>query len=127
MMTNEHRDDEGRIISFEVTNIGRARARRVIERRFPSAIVKHQRGDEFAVLLLNGRTFILTEPWGDNSRYLVHEREPKSSVELEMLRCAFEDFQPSAIFSGSPFFIVFLSVAAGLIGLIVGIIWILQH
>ena len=92
MTTHEYRDRDGRVISFEIRNIGRSRATRVIESTFPCAIVKRYHSDAFAEIDLNGKCFLLNEPWGDNSRYIIHQEPPGPSTELEELRHAFEQF-----------------------------------
>lgn len=110
----EYRDADDKLISFEIRNIGRSRAVRFIERALPSATVERQRSDDFAKIKINSRHFIINEPWGDNSRYIIHQQPPEASAELEELRRAFEQYQPSWIFSGDrPFTLVVL--AAGIL------------
>lgn len=85
---------EGQIVSFEISNIGRSRVCRFIDRTIPSANVNRQQSDDFCTFQLNGRRFVISEPWSDSSRYLIHEETPQPSVELETLRSAFENYRP---------------------------------
>ena len=64
---------------------------------------------------MNGRTFIITEPWGDNSRYTIHQRPVEPSPELDAIREAFARYCPSPLFSGGRSFTLFLLSAAALI------------
>jgi len=118
MKIYEHRKSD-QLVSFEIRNVGRSRACGIVQHLFPSTVVNRQRGDEFATFQLNGRTFVVEEPFGDNSRYLVHEQPPQPSAELEALRSAFAAHSASPIFSGDKSFRVIIEVlmliAAGVV------------
>lgn len=114
----EHRKS-GELISFEVRNVGRARARRIVQELFPGVAVREQRGDEFASFELNDKRFVLEEPFGDNSRYLIYQQPPQPSTELEAIRTALERYRVSWIFSGDRSF-RFILVALAL--LVAGIV-----
>lgn len=122
MTTHEYRDRDGRVISFEIRNIGRSRATRVIESAFPRANMKRSHSEVFAEIDLNGRHFVVNEPWGDNSRYIIHQQPPEPSTELDELRHAFEQYQPSWIFSGDRSFKLLMLVFGGLFILIAVVI-----
>lgn len=100
----DYLNDEGRITSFEINSIGRSRVLRFIEKAFPSAVVKRQRSEDFGEIDLNGRKFIVNEPWGDNSRYMIHQQPLEPSAELDALRSALEKYRPSWLFSGDRWF-----------------------
>jgi hypothetical protein len=68
MNIHEHRNKNGQMVSFEIRNVGRSRACRIVRELFHSTTVRRQRADEFATFDLNGKTFVLEEPFGDNSR-----------------------------------------------------------
>ena len=127
MKVHDNRNDEGRLMSFEIKNIGRSRVCRFIEKAFPSTVVRRQKSDDFGVFDLNGRTFIVTEPWGDNSRYLFHEEPVEPSTELEMLRRAFDKYRPSWFFSGDRAFSIVIAVFAALFVCIAVTIELLSH
>jgi hypothetical protein len=120
--THEYHDRDGHVISFEIRNIGRSRATRVIESAFPCASVKRSQSDAFAEIDFKGRRFVFNEPWGDSSRYIIHQQPPGSSTELEELRHAFERYRPSLIFSGGRSFKLLMLVFGGLLIVIVFVI-----
>jgi hypothetical protein len=115
----ENRNDEGQFVSFEIRNVGRSRVCRFIEKTFLSSVVSRQRSDDFCVFDLNGRRFVISEPWGDNSRYLIHQDLPQPSTELETLRSAFEKYRPSWTFSGGRSLGIVLVVFAALFACII--------
>lgn len=106
-------------MSFEIKNIGRDRVCRFIEQEFPSTVVRRERSDDFGEFDVNGRTFIITEPWGDNSRYLIHQEPAEPSTELDMLRSTFEKYRPAWAFSSNRTFGVVIAVFAALAACIV--------
>jgi hypothetical protein len=77
---------------------------RFIANAFPSAIVKHQRSENFGEVDLNGRKFIVNEAWGDSSRYMISQQPIEPSAELDALRSALEKYRPSWLFSGDRWF-----------------------
>jgi hypothetical protein len=100
----------GQLVSFEIRNVGRSLACRIVQNLYPSALVKRQRADEFATFTLNGKTFVLEEPFGDNSRYLIYQQPPQPSSELESLKAALEGHRASWFFSGGKSFRVIVGV-----------------
>jgi hypothetical protein len=96
------------LVSFEIRNVGRSRACRIVQNLFPSALVERQSGDEFATFTLNGKTFVIEEPFGDNSRYLIYQQPPQPSAELEALKAAFQGHRASWFFSGDKSFRVMI-------------------
>ena len=87
--------------SFEVDSLlGRHRATRLVSKIPGARILKRPklfswfREDEFCVFELQGRHFCILEPFGDNSRYLVAQKEKEKSPEAFMLvRRAFLNYQ----------------------------------
>jgi len=126
MKIHDNRNDEGQLVSFEIRNVGRSRVCRLIERTLPSTVVRRQRSDDFGVLDLNGRTFVVMEPWGDNSRYLVHQEPPQPSTELETLSSAFAKYRPSWV-SGDRTFSVVVAVLVALCAVIAVAVALLSH
>ncbi len=117
----------GELVSFEICNIGRSRACRVVGTLLPTTTVVPQRGDEFARFELNGRTFVLEEPFGDNSRYLIYQQPPQPSPELEQLRDAFARQRVSWFFSGDKSFRLIVGALVIVLVLIaVGIMFVLH-
>jgi hypothetical protein len=114
MKIYDHHNDAGALVSFEIRNIGRSRACRFIEQAFPQATVRREQSEDFCVFDLNGRMFNINEPWGDNSRYLVHEEPPQPSSELQMLRSSFEGYRYSSALPGSRAFSILMAVFAAL-------------
>ena len=111
MKVYEHHKS-GHLILFEIPNVGRSRACRIVQNLFPSALVKRQSSDEFATFTLNAKTFVLEEPFGDNSRYLVYQQPPHVSAELQALKAAFEGYRASWFFSDDKSFRVIVGVLA---------------
>jgi hypothetical protein len=127
MKIYDNRNDEGHLISFEIRNVGRSRVCRYIERVLPSMVVNRQRSDDFGVFAMNGRTFVVTEPWGDNSRYLIHQEPPQPSMELETLKSAFEKYQPAWAFSGDRSLSIMMAIFAALFVCVVVAVALLAH
>jgi hypothetical protein len=122
MKIYEHRK-ANQLVSFEIGNIGRSRACRIVQKLFPSTVINRQHGDEFCTFRVNGKTFVLEEPFGDNSRYLVYEQPPQPSAELEALKQAFAGYGASWTFSGDKSFRVIMEVLALIIaGVVVAVI-----
>lgn len=96
-------DAEGRIFAFEVSNsfLSRSTACRVA-RDIPGAkLIRAPRifpgEDEFCEFELEGITFVLWEPWGDNSRYWIGPRPERWVPQLAAVRYAFSRWQPFSI------------------------------
>ena len=56
--------------------------------------MRRARSDDFCVFDWNGRTYVINEPWGDSSRYLIHQQPPQASDDLVAIRNAFEKYRP---------------------------------
>ena len=91
------RDGEGRVFAFQVENtyLGRHGACRVA-RRIPGArVVRRQRRfawsnrDDFCEFELGGVTFVIEEPFGDNSRYWVGPVPPEYVPQIAAVRDTF--------------------------------------
>src|SRR5262245_34019463 len=80
----EIRDDQNRVIAFEISNlfISRRRVCRVVERIAGARITTRpkflswSRQDVFCEFELDGASFQIEEPYGDNSRYWVGRKPP---------------------------------------------------
>lgn len=95
MKTFKNLDANGELVSFEVRNIGRSHVCWLVEQRFAPAKVLRRKDDDFGLFELAGRQFVISEPWGDNSRYLIHELDPQPSAELNHLEAALGESRPS--------------------------------
>ncbi len=89
-------DKSGQLIAFEITNCGRRRACNVAK-TIPGAIVVRRprffewsSPDEFCEFRLGARTFVIMEPFGDNSRFWVGPTPPEPCQELQIVRSVFE-------------------------------------
>ena len=102
MKIYEGRNDSGQLCYFEVDNIliGRSKACRIVESIPGVTLSKRHRpwrfehDEVFCVFTLNGKTFEIWEPFGDNSRYHVGETKAAWSPELEALKKAFASHVP---------------------------------
>ena len=92
-----------RQVSFEVKNIGRDRICDFVEKWLThsglienptSPALRHQPGDDFAAFEIRGRIFVISEPWGDSSRYLITSLPPEPSADLEAIQEALNNFRP---------------------------------
>lgn len=97
MRTHDLTDSAGRLIAFEVSNalLSRHRAQRIL-RKIPGVTIRRRqrpyqlRSEEhFCEFSLGGRCFVISEPWGDSSRFWIGQRPPEPSAELESLRAHF--------------------------------------
>jgi hypothetical protein len=50
--------------------------------------------EEFCEFNVGDETFVMWEPWGDNSRYWIGTRPPHACPELTHVRGAFHAYQP---------------------------------
>jgi hypothetical protein len=87
---------DGSLRAFEVENtlLGRKRACRLAESIPGASIVRRSRlfrdTDDFCEFTLGGETFVIEEPWGDNSRYWVGTKDEPRTNSLLAVRQAFE-------------------------------------
>lgn len=91
-------DQDGELSCFEIPNIGRSRFCRFIRSSLGYPLARHRKSEEFADFSINGRGFVVMEPSGDNSRYLVGEMPRRPSPELTELKEAFEKLRRFYLF-----------------------------
>ena len=92
MRVHDHLDNQGRIFAFEVANIGR-RAICYVAEQVPDVHILRVPGlrsrDQFCEFEINGRLFVIEEPFGDNSRYWVGPEPPSWCEEINVVRNTF--------------------------------------
>ena len=107
MRTYDVPDGEGRVSAFEVGNafLGRHGALRIV-RTIPGAKVTRtprrwavSAPDDFCEFEVAGVTFVVCEPFGDNSRYWIGPQPLRWVPEIEEVRGAFSRAQPLFGFS----------------------------
>ncbi len=86
----------GRVSYFEVSSLlTRYGAVRFVKTIPGVEIVSlTQREDVFCTFRLGSRIFEIWEPWGDNSRFHISEKNAVDSDEIERLKAAFESYKP---------------------------------
>jgi hypothetical protein len=97
MRTYDLQDAQGRIFAFEVANAGIGRRGAVaIVRTIPGVRIVRSprpfsgfREEEFCEFEVNGRRFVIMEPFGDNSRYWVGPEPAVWCEETGLVREAF--------------------------------------
>jgi hypothetical protein len=88
--------EDGNLRAFEVENtlLTRGRACRIVESIPGVVVVRRSRlfrdTDDFCEFTLAGETFMIEEPFGDNSRYWVGGKNKSQSFSLQQIRSAFE-------------------------------------
>ena len=91
-------DDQNRIFAFEIPNpgLGRGGVYRVVETipggalvRRPKRFLSWFREGTFCEFIVDGETYDVEEPFGDNSRYWVGPRPPRWLPQTEKVRDAF--------------------------------------
>jgi hypothetical protein len=100
MKTYPLQNEKGELHAFEIENIwvGREGATAIVE-RIPGVIVKRRpkkflsdfREDVFCEFELNGVTFEIEEPFGDNSRYWIGKAGGGWCPEVEIVERAFRE------------------------------------
>ena len=105
MKVYDLKDAEGRVVAFEVDNIilGRRGLCRVIRNipgatllREPVSVLSWFRESEFCEFEMGGVRFSADEgPWGDDSRFSVGPKPRRWVPQLEAVRQAFVDHEPS--------------------------------
>ena len=104
MRTYDVNDEQGRALAFEVPNalLSRRQACAAIHDMPGAVVVRHARrsfsrerdNEEFCEFKVGDETFVMWEPWGDNSRYWIGTRPPHACPELEQVRAVFRAYQP---------------------------------
>ena len=95
MWVSELRDDHVRLFGFEIPAISRHRACAIAARIPGVELIRRQKRfawfseEEFCEFQLNGETFVIWEPFGDNSRYWVGRRGGGPSAHLPLVKEAF--------------------------------------
>ena len=123
MKTFELLDEEDRMFAFEVNNagLGRKGVCRVVDTIPGAQIIRRPkflswfREDVFCEFLVDGRTFVAWEPFGDNSRYWIGPEPTEWLPQTQSIRDAFEAFRESRFFRRVGFVVGVLMVGVGLI------------
>jgi hypothetical protein len=93
---HDHNAQDGSLLGFEVENaaLTRSRACRIAASIPGATIVRRSRlfrdTDDFCEFTIQDETFIIEEPYGDNSRYWIGPKVLTQSKSLLMVRDAFE-------------------------------------
>jgi hypothetical protein len=96
MRTYNLTDSAGNVIAFEVSNLllGRRGAYKVASKVPGSRVTKRPPlfggGEEFCEFEVDGELFVISEPFGDNSRYWVGANPPQPSKAFHLVRQQFE-------------------------------------
>jgi hypothetical protein len=96
--THDHKALDGSLLGFEAENaaLTRSRACRIAASIPGATIVRRSRlfrdSDDFCEFTIEGETFIIEEPFSDNSRYWIGPKGSEQSKSLLMVREAFERY-----------------------------------
>lgn len=98
------KDEEGRVVAFEVPNflVGRRGVCRIVRTISGVRLIKEPRrwrlvaDDEFCEFEVEGVRFVAFEPFGDSSRYWIGPKPPGWVAGLERVREAFARAAPVA-------------------------------
>jgi len=98
MKTRELRNDKCQLIGFRVSNIllSRHGVPRIVATIPGANVVRKQKRfaltapDDFCEFVVDGKTFLAIEPFGDNSEFWVVTEPPDECPQLEIVRQAFE-------------------------------------
>lgn len=88
-------DADGRLYAFEVSNtlLGRRQACKIAARIAGSTLIKTSRlfrdSDDFCEFEIGGTTYLISEPFGDNSRFWIGPKVPPTGSHLGVIRAAF--------------------------------------
>lgn len=97
MKTKELRNDEGRLTGFRVSKLFLSRhgVPKVVATIPGAQVVRKQKPfafsspDDFCEFVLEGKTFLAIEPFGDNSEFWVIAEPPKECPQMHKVREAF--------------------------------------
>ena len=98
MKTDNLRNDDGTINGFIVSNLllGRHDVPRIVATIPGATIIRKQKRfmlsapDDFCEFVVEGKTFVAIEPFGDNSEYWIVTEPPEECPQIETVRRAFE-------------------------------------
>lgn len=102
MKTTDQRASVGRLTGFTVSNLflGRLGVPRVVA-TIPGVVIRRKQKrfvlfapDDFCELVVEGKTFLVIEPFGDSSEYCVMAEPPEESAQLAKVRDAFARHRP---------------------------------
>jgi hypothetical protein len=104
MRVHDLTDAQGRVFAFEVSNavIGRGGACLIVSQIPGSQIVRGPRSwswfreEQLCEFDVEGRRFVILEPFGDNSRYWVGPVPPQWCEQVDVVRNAFAQANPCA-------------------------------
>jgi hypothetical protein len=104
MKTYDLTYDDGHVFGFEVSNtfLPRSTACRVAQRIPGAKLIRDPRifprEDVFCEFELEGVTFMLWEPWGDNSRYWISPKTGEPVPQTDRVREEFTRWHPFGFF-----------------------------
>jgi hypothetical protein len=98
MKTRDLRNDQGQLIGFSVSNLllSRHGIPRIVASIDGAEVVRKQKRfalsdpDDFCKFVLDGKTFLAVEPFGDNSEFWLVTEPPEDCPQIETVRRAFE-------------------------------------
>ena len=100
MRIHDLKDEQGRVFAFEIDNLWMDRTSvGAVVTSIPGAELRdlHRSWwgpDEFCEFVLHGKTFVVWEPWGDNSRYWVGPSPPEFTEHIDAVRATFARHTP---------------------------------
>ena len=95
MRIHDLNTEDGRVCAFEVSNsfLSRRQACRIVQKIPGAVLLRRSRlfrdTDDFCEFTLAGEAFIISEPFGDNSRYWVGTKGSTPALSLPEVRAAF--------------------------------------
>ena len=97
MKTRDLRQDDGPLIGFIVSRsfLSRRGVPKVVESIAGAQIIRKPRlvrlssPDDFCEFIVDGKTFLAIEPFGDNSEFWIVSEPPEECPQLERVRDAF--------------------------------------
>ena len=98
MKTRDLRNDQGQLTGFIVSNLMLSRhgVPRIVADIPGAELLRKQKRfvlfapDDFCEFIVDGKTFLAIEPFGDNSEFWVVTEPPEDCPQIEAVRRAFE-------------------------------------
>ena len=123
MKTYELLDEDGRFFAFEVgnTGLGRKGVCQVVDTIPGAKIVRRPkflswfREEQFCEFVVDGKTFVAWEPYGDSSRYWIGPEPIEPLPQTQRVREAFDAFRESPLFRRVGFILGAFLVAVSVI------------